>query len=92
MSAREELAQIWADAYEQEQPVVDAILAAGYRRVDVLVEWAAAHAENGVVYNVYRTQDEAQAFVDTMAEVGHPMVIKRRTHTPATYTAWELQP
>ena len=32
MNARDELAQIWADAYEQEKPVVDAILAAGYRK------------------------------------------------------------
>ena len=32
MNARDELAQIWADAYEQEKSVVDAILAAGYRK------------------------------------------------------------
>ena len=29
---RDELAQIWADSYEREVPVIDAILAAGYSK------------------------------------------------------------
>lgn len=39
MSERDELAQIWADAYEQEKPVVDAILAAGYRKTERVTEF-----------------------------------------------------
>lgn len=54
-----------------------------------IVEWGAAHQENGVVHNVHPTRDKAQAFVDSMAEVGHPMIVKRREHTPGVWTAWE---
>jgi len=68
------------------------VLAAGYRKPEVRIEWAAAHAANGVVYNFHPTREEAQEFIDSMAEVDHAMLIMRREYTPATFTEWEPQP
>lgn len=94
MNARDELAEELAAAYGEspssaDYDAADHILAAGYQKPEVRVKWAAAHAENGVVYNAYPTRDEAQEFIDSMAEVGHGMVLKRCEHTLATHTAWE---
>lgn len=98
MSARDELADVIESGYavtdtdcpyDHAPEIADAILAAGYRKVEVVTVWGAAHAENGVVFNTHDSRRSAQAFVDSMAEVGHPMTIKTREHIPATWSEWQ---
>jgi hypothetical protein len=51
-------------------------------------EWAAGFADNGEVYNIYRSQREAESYVRSMNEVGAKMVVLTRRYTPSVQTAW----
>ena len=66
-----------------------AILDAGYRKPEVIVEWGTVHEANGAFYNTHRSRENAQAFVDSMAEVDHAMIVVTREHVPAVYGDWK---
>jgi len=94
MSSRDELAGLvhGHDRTQSPYPLADAILAAGYSKPEAVTEWGTAHAANGVLYNIHHSRESAQAFVDSMAEVDHAMVVVTRKHVPATYGEWEPAP
>lgn len=60
---------------------------AAYPEAEPVPEWAAGF-EDGQVYNRYRTQDKAEAFVKDMNESDANMVVLTREYTPAFSTEW----
>lgn len=68
--------------------IAGAILATGYSKRETVTEWAAAFPQTGNVYNFHRTREEAQAFVDGMAEVGADMVVMTREVLPQDASDW----
>lgn len=59
---------------------------------ETATEWAAAFPQTGNVYNYHRTQEEAQAFVDGMREVGADMVVMTREVLPQDASDWRPTP
>ena len=91
---RNELATVLETAYDLNpgmgsfELLAHAVLAAGYTRPRTVTEWAAGFERTGNIYNVHRTQEEAQKFVDEMRELGADMVVMTREVLPQDASDW----
>ena len=64
------------------------LMAAAQR--ETVIEWGAAFKRTGNIYNYHRTREEAQAFVDSMAEVDAEMVVMTREVLTQSASEWRV--